>query len=239
MRRVHRQRREHREDLGGEFLPDVRDVLGGEVLRGGDQRDPALRERRDDILGQDVAVLLLQLAHEGHDGRELFFRRHAVVGELADLGGDLLPEARDPHLEELVQVGAEDREELDPLEQRGAGILRLVEHPAVELEPGQLPIDVERRRAEIRRRSGRDRVLAGGPDGGGGYELFGHGGERYASRAEVPESVTRETFRPFGYPYGVLFVAPGRRYLSIQSSTVSHQSRRFRALSTQCPSSGK
>ena len=43
--------------------------------------------------------------------------------------------------EELVQVRAEDGEELDPLQQRHAGILRLVEDAPVELQPRQLAID--------------------------------------------------------------------------------------------------
>src|SRR3989442_15714349 len=49
-------------------------------------------------------------------------------------------------LEELVQVGAEDRQELEPLEPGVRGVGGLFEHPRVELEPGQLAVEVVIRR---------------------------------------------------------------------------------------------
>ena len=69
-------------------------------------------------------------------------------------GADLLLEAADPLHEELVEIGVHDRQELDPLEQRGARILGLVQDTSIEAEPGQLAIEVERRAPEI------DRLLA-------------------------------------------------------------------------------
>ena len=74
-----------------------------------------------------------------------------------EAGRDLLLEAGDPHLEELVEVAAEDAEELEPLEQRRPGVERLVQHAAVELEPGELAIDVERRVPEVEVEQGRGR----------------------------------------------------------------------------------
>ena len=49
------------------------------------------------------------------------------------------------------------REELEPLEQRRPGVERLVQHPAVELEPGELAVEVERWVPEVdgRERAGR------------------------------------------------------------------------------------
>ena len=43
--------------------------------------------------------------------------------------------------EELVEVGGEDRQELEPLEQRHAFVERLGQHPAIELEPAQVPVE--------------------------------------------------------------------------------------------------
>jgi hypothetical protein len=48
-----------------------------------------------------------------------------------DAGRDLLLEARHPHLEELVEVLAEDGEELGSLEQRHRGVGRESEHPSL------------------------------------------------------------------------------------------------------------
>jgi hypothetical protein len=72
----------------------------------------------------------------------------------------LLPEAGDPDLEELVEVGGEDSQELDPLEEGGSRILGLMEDPTVELEPGEFAVQVERGMADV--------------DGGGGGDLV-HG----------------------------------------------------------------
>jgi hypothetical protein len=50
--------------------------------------------------------------------------------------------------EELVEVRAEDGEELHPFEERHARVLRLLEHAPVELEPRQLAAD-ERVRVHV------------------------------------------------------------------------------------------
>src|SRR3546814_15759486 len=49
-----------------------------------------------------------------------------------------------PHLEELVEVLAEDGEELGPLEQRHLGVLGQRQDPGVEVEPGELAVQVAR-----------------------------------------------------------------------------------------------
>jgi hypothetical protein len=50
----------------------------------------------------------------------------------------------DPHHEELVEVVLVDRTEVDPLEQRDAGVFRELQNPVVEVEPGELSVEVER-----------------------------------------------------------------------------------------------
>ncbi len=70
-----------------------------------------------------------------------------AVGRAGDLAGlDLLAQAGDPDLEELVEVAGEDGQELDPLEQRVALVARLVQDAGVELEPRQLAVQVRERR---------------------------------------------------------------------------------------------
>ena len=56
-------------------------------------------------------------------------------------GRELLHEAGHPDLEELVEVLAEDGEELGPLEQRQLGVLGEREHAGVELEPRELAVE--------------------------------------------------------------------------------------------------
>ena len=54
---------------------------------------------------------------------------------------DLLFQSGDPHLEEFIEIGADDAEELQPFQQRIGGVQRLVEHALVEFQPAQLAIE--------------------------------------------------------------------------------------------------
>ena len=141
MARVERQRRQHGEDVALEVRPQLPLLLRREVVVG-DDRDPFLLE-----LGQQVVVpaavdepaFALEM---GTDARQLLGRRHPVGRRLQCAAFELPHQARDANHEELVQVAAVDRQELDPLEQGMPGIARLLENPAVELEPAQLPVVV-------------------------------------------------------------------------------------------------
>ena len=50
-------------------------------------------------------------------------------------------QAGDAHHVELVEVAGEDRQELDPLQQRLASVLGQRQHPGVEVQPGQLAVE--------------------------------------------------------------------------------------------------
>ena len=73
---------------------------------------------------------------------DLLRRRATIDRELVNAGGDLLLQAPNALHEELVEDRARDRQELHPLEQRRARVLRLVEHTIDEGEPRQLSIEV-------------------------------------------------------------------------------------------------
>src|SRR3990170_3269931 len=78
---------------------------------------------------------------------------------------ELLLQARHADLEELVEVAREDGQEARALEERIAGVGRLVQDAGVEVEPGELAVDERHGRSRSRsRRSARD----GGADGGHG-----------------------------------------------------------------------
>jgi hypothetical protein len=68
-----------------------------------------------------------------------------------DAGVDLIVMARHAHHEELVEVRAVDRQELDALEQRHAVVLGELQHAVVEVEPRQLAIRVQLGRVERQR----------------------------------------------------------------------------------------
>ena len=69
--------------------------------------------------------------------------RRELVGAASGKPGLQPPmQPRDAHHEELVEVACEDGEELDSFEQGDALILGERQHPGVEVEPGQLAIEV-------------------------------------------------------------------------------------------------
>ena len=67
---------------------------------------------------------------------------HAVGRGLGEGRVDLLLQAGDADLEELVDVLAQDRQEAHPLEQRQRLVLGHGEHAFVEVELRQLPVQV-------------------------------------------------------------------------------------------------
>ena len=140
--RVQCERREHRLDLGREIVlhplaHGARDALAAhqaEVLR---------RKRRPQHLVQHAVLLVDQCVRARRNGGELLERGQTVGAGLR--GAELHPllDPGDADLEEFVEVGGGDRQEAQAFQQGQAGIARLLEHAAVELEQRQLAIDVE------------------------------------------------------------------------------------------------
>ena len=104
------------------------------------ERDADVFERGRDLLREQLGLAGDELVDARADRAELLERVHAVGRLGADARRDLLLEAGDAHLDELVEVGREDRQELGPLEQRALGVLGQREHPGVEVEPGELAV---------------------------------------------------------------------------------------------------
>src|SRR4029077_11777498 len=167
---VDRERGEHGEDVRLEVAVELLPVHPRQVPHPESELHTLVGKGRDDLLHQGLVVPATQLPHRRGDRPELVLRGHAVRRALHDPGRKLLLQAGDPHLEELVEIAAEDAEELEPLQQRGTLVERLVEDAAVELEPAQLAVEVERRVPEIDRR--RRRRIA---DYGGEWGDLGHG----------------------------------------------------------------
>src|SRR5205823_10444076 len=95
-----------------------------------------------------------------------------VGRDVVDVGGDLASQAGDANHVELVEVGAEDRQELECLEQGFARVLGLVQDAAVELEPAQFAIDeqgwIYRHTRGLRWRTATEEYLLGAASGPAG-----------------------------------------------------------------------
>ena len=115
-------------------------LLGVQVL-GAQDADPLGGEEGLELLEEAAVLHLDQLSHPPRHRLERLGRRQAVRGGGLVAVADLPLEARHPHHEELVEVRAEDGEELDALEERHRFVGGLLEHAGVELEPRQLAID--------------------------------------------------------------------------------------------------
>ncbi len=170
---------------------DVRErVAGVDGERGEDGEDPSLEGLHHELLvvvveiapaGQPDPVIgeggrhlvqeqVLLPGDEGLDPvahlEELLTGGAAVRRGGPDAGLHLVLEAGHPHLEELVQVLTEDGEELGPLQQGDGGVGRQRQHPLVEVEPGQLAVQV------VRLLDGATRQSIGGLIGRRGHPLI-------------------------------------------------------------------
>ena len=139
MRRIDRQRRQQREDVVEEMVLDP-------VPLG--LADIAAVDQHDAHLGQDAAQIApdrLLVDGELRDGLvdedELLGGCQAVRTALGNALPHLGLDTGDADHEEFIKVIGGNRQKSHPLERGVAGIDRLLQHPAVEMQPGKLAID--------------------------------------------------------------------------------------------------
>ena len=87
----------------------------------------------------------VELEHPRLDRVDLLAGPEPVGAAGVDSGVELVEQPGHPDHEELVEVGGVDRAEADPLQQRHFGVLGQLQHPLVEVEPGELAVEVEGR----------------------------------------------------------------------------------------------
>src|SRR5207302_11460919 len=119
---------------------DARPALAREVGHR-DESDSLFVESRPQLGDEQVRSPRREMHRALSDGRELLGRRH-VVAFADDAGAALLSQARDADLKELIEVLTEDGQKLDPLEERLVRVLGKRENTLVEVEPGQLSVEV-------------------------------------------------------------------------------------------------
>ena len=139
VRRVDRERGQHREDPGPVVLRDELLLVGREVVPA-QQLDALGLEVVREVLVQVVGVATLELLARRDAALQDLLRVQAARRGHRDARRDAPLQAGDAHHEELVEVAREDRHEAHPLEQREAAVLRELEDPLVERDPGELAI---------------------------------------------------------------------------------------------------
>ncbi len=141
VRGVDRERHEHREHLGLEVL--VEPVSVGLVqIAPGQHVDAGLGQSGLDPLLPRVGMPALEPVGGSRDIGQHLLRGAAGVGRHRQTRHDAALETGDPDHEELVEVAAEDGQEVRALQDRQARVLGQFQHALVEREPAQLPVDV-------------------------------------------------------------------------------------------------
>ena len=139
MRRIDRQRGQHREDVLQEMIVEP-GLLGLGDVGAVDQDDVFLAQ----VLAQRAQARLLvgrEAADRLADAHELLGRRQPVRALLDDALAHLVLQAGDAHHEEFVEVVGRDRQEAQPLQHRMVLVLGLFQHAAIEVQPGEFPVD--------------------------------------------------------------------------------------------------
>ena len=99
-------------------------------------------------------VAAVQRAHAGGDPLEHLGRRQTVRPAGVDPRLELIVHPGDADHEELVEVGDEDGQELQPLDQGDRLVLGQLQHAVVEVQPGQLAVEEQRGVVEGHRLAG-------------------------------------------------------------------------------------
>ncbi len=137
------ERREHREERRAEVALEERAPVAASSSLARNEPDSLRGQQRHEVLEEAPVLLLDEVVHRARDRGQRLGRGEPVrAAGLGVAGVHLALEPGHADHEELVEVRAEDSEELDAFEQRHRRVLRLLEHAAVELEPGQLAVDV-------------------------------------------------------------------------------------------------
>lgn len=108
-----------------------------------DEADLVLGQLRQQGLVEDPVLPRYLLVDQLADPRQGLVRQQAVGAGLLAGEGDLLLQAGDADLEEFVEVAREDEEELQPLQERVGLVQRLFQHADVELQLGELAMNVQ------------------------------------------------------------------------------------------------
>ena len=104
----------------------------------------ALRGQRwQQLLVEHPVLVFDQLVHHAGDAGQDLAVVQPIGSGPAHAELHALHHAGDAHLEELVQVGADDGHEAQALQQRHLRVPRQLQHPSLELQGAELPVQVE------------------------------------------------------------------------------------------------
>ncbi len=139
------QRRQHRKDLFLEITGQVAALRLVELLVVEHLHAGLAGQGRTQLLAPEAVHAVVHGPERLPDQAELLGGRAAVGRELTHPGCFLSFEAAVALAEKLVEVGRGDGQKAHALQQGDARIERLKEHAPVEVDPAQLPVEVQAR----------------------------------------------------------------------------------------------
>ena len=148
MRGIESYRAQHRCQLAAEIAPQPLLLATVEFVTAQEADALGCKPWQQHVV-EHLVLLIDELVGNHTDALQLLRRRQVVRTALGGSELLLLLEARDPDLEELVEVGAGNAQELQPLQQRHVVVHRLRKHAPVELQQRQLAVDVQLGIAEV------------------------------------------------------------------------------------------
>ncbi len=134
------ERCEHRVHLLLEASAQLSQLVGRAVVDGADD-DAFVSEGRLEIVEPQSRLRALELYGPPADVDERLAHRSSVRQLACVAGVQLVHQAGHANAEELVEVRREDGAEPDALEERHSLVGGELEHPRVEVEPGQLSVE--------------------------------------------------------------------------------------------------
>ncbi len=142
VRRVEADRGDDRGDLVTEIAAHPGLELGRPVTAT-DEADLMFFQLRQQDVVEDRVLTIDVTVDQFTDAGQGLVRLQAVGARLLPGEGNLLLEASDTNLEELVQVAGEDQQKFQALQQRVGLVQCLFQHADVELQLRQLAVDVQ------------------------------------------------------------------------------------------------
>ncbi|MCY1179398.1 hypothetical protein D9M73_197970 [compost metagenome] len=156
MRRVEADRGDDRGDFVAEITAHPGLELGRPVTTA-DEADLVLFQLWQQHVVKNRVLALYLDVHQFADTRQRLVRLQAIGAGLFTGEVDLLLQACDTNLKELVEVAGEDQQELEAFQQRVALIQCLLQHPDIELQLREFAMNVQAAVVQARDGDGRGR----------------------------------------------------------------------------------
>ncbi|MNF67557.1 hypothetical protein D3C84_493750 [compost metagenome] len=160
VRRVQTDWRDDRRNLVAEIAPHPRLDLHVPIAATDEAHVMLFQLRQQNVVENGVLAIDVAM-HQLADTRQCLVRLQAVGTGLLTGEGNLLLQARHTNFEELIQVAGEDQQEFQPLQQ-GIGLIQcLLQYADIELQLGQLTMNVQAAVVQAGDHRGRDRLNFG------------------------------------------------------------------------------